>query len=144
MLSKGSRLLALSCALAVVLIGNSGCSSGASLQSVSGKVTVDNSPLTSGSVRFVPDSSRGNKAGVEPVGQIGSDGKYTLYTNGKAGAPAGWYKVTVDATEQPDSTKPFSGKSLVNKKYTRAETTDISVEVVSSAKDGDYDLKLSR
>ena len=113
------------------------------MESVTGKATVDGSPLTLGSVRFVPDPAKGNKATVEPIGQIGADGTYTLYTNNKAGAPPGWYKVAINATEIPDSSRPFSGKSLIAQKYNSPDSSGVSIEVKSSSKAGDYDLKLS-
>jgi hypothetical protein len=131
-------------AFALVLSLVAGCNSaGGTLHKVSGKVTVDGSPLTTGNVRFVPDKARGNTATAEPVGQVGADGTYTLSTNGKAGAPAGWYKVTVDATEVPESSKPFSGKTLVARKYNAPESSGLSVEVVSSPKPGAYDLQVT-
>jgi len=139
---SGSRLwlrMAFVCCLVLP-----GCDGGSgSLNKVSGKVTVDGSPLTRGSVRFVPDTTKGNKSSAEPVGEIKPDGSYELTTNGKSGAPAGWYKVTVNATEQVDSSKPFSGKSLVPRKYNVPESTQLSVEVKASSKDGDYDLKVT-
>ena len=121
-----------------------GCSPGAgSLHKVSGKVTVDGTPLNTGTVRFVPDKARGNTATAEPVGTIGPDGTYTLSTNGKTGAPPGWYQVTVNATEVPESSKPFSGKALVARKYNAPESSGLSVEVVSSPKPGAYDLQVT-
>src|SRR5687767_13348261 len=96
LLPSGRRLVR-AAALALGLFLVAGCDGGG-LPPVKGKVTVDGAALTSGSVRFVPDTTKGNKATTEPAGEIGSDGTYTLHTNGKPGAPAGWYKVTVSAT----------------------------------------------
>src|SRR5436190_1365195 len=67
-------------AVAILLAGCGGGSG--DLKSVSGKVTVDGRPLTKGAVRFVPDTSKGSTAKFEPVGEIGSDGSYTLSTQG--------------------------------------------------------------
>ena len=44
------------------------------------KVTVDGNALTAGIGSLCARHGKGTKAGVEPVSQIGSDGKYTLYT----------------------------------------------------------------
>jgi hypothetical protein len=130
-------------AIALALFLVAGCDGSGSLQKVTGKVTVDGAPLTTGSVRFVPDAAKGNKSKDEPAGQIGSDGTYTLITNGKPGAPAGWYKVTVNATEVPESSNPFGGKALVAPRFNVPETSGLSVEVVSSPKSGAYDLTVS-
>ena len=128
--------------VAVALLIPSGCSSGG-LEKVSGKVTVDGAPLTMGMVRFVPDASKGNKTPTEPVGEIKKDGTYTLMTNGKEGAPPGWYKVSVTASETPDSSKPFSGKSLVAQQYNNPESSNIAFEVKSGAPAGAYDIKVT-
>jgi len=126
--------------MALVLLAPTGCESGG-LHKVSGKVTVDGAPLNTGSVRFVPDKEKGNNTKTEPAGQIGSDGTYTLTTDGKIGAPPGWYKVSISASEIPDSSKPYSGKSLIASKYNDPATSGISIEVVSSPKSGAYDLQ---
>ena len=131
------------CALAIVMLGNLGCGSGSNLQKVSGKVTVDGTPLAKGSVRFIPDKTRGNTAGVEPVAQIAADGTYTLATNGKSGAPLGWYKVSLDATEVADSARAKQAKLLISPRFHSPETTPLSVEVISSPEAGAYDLKAS-
>ena len=140
--SPSARRPVRAAALALVLILVAGCDGGG-LQTVKGKVTVDGSPLTTGSVRFVPDTAKGNKATAEPAGEIGSDGTYALSTNGQPGAPPGWYKVTVNATTVPDSSNPYGGKALVAPRFNAPETSGLSVEVVSSPKAGAYDLTVS-
>ena len=129
-------------ALALGLFLVAGCDGG-SFHKVSGKVTVDGAALTTGSVRFVPDAAKGNKSTAEPVAQVGTDGTYSLTTNGKPGAPAGWYKVTVNATELPESSNPFGGKALVAPRFNVPESSQLSVEVSSSPKAGAYDLTVS-
>jgi hypothetical protein len=125
--------------LAAVLTAVAGCGR----VSVSGKATVGDKPLTTGSVTLVPDKDKGNTSTEEPVGLITETGTYEVYTNKQAGAPAGWYKVVVTAQEMPDNTKPMATKSLIDEKYTKAETTDLKIEVKSGAPAGTYDLKLS-
>ncbi len=73
-----------------------GCGpSGPKLVHVSGTVTLDGKPLTSGTVTFVADASKGNTQMGTPAGNIGTDGTYKISTEGKNGSPLGWYKVTV-------------------------------------------------
>jgi hypothetical protein len=131
------------CLVVALVAGCGDKSTLGTLHDVSGKVTIDGNPMTGGSVRFVPDKSKGNQGGHEPVGVIGSDGTYTLSTAGKTGAPPGWYKVTVASGDIPESSKPFAAKSALNPRYNSPEFTDLNVEVVSSPKSGAYDLKLS-
>lgn len=56
----------------------------------------DGKPLGSGSVFFVPTKD----AVSEPNGKIGPDGSFVLKTNGQDGAPAGEYKVRIEAASE--------------------------------------------
>jgi hypothetical protein len=119
---------------------------------VSGKVMLNNEPLTAETttVLFVPDAARGNTSSLEAAGTVDEQGTYTLFTRGKKGALPGWYKVVVTATElstasskTPLRHRPVP-KSLVPGKYGLAKTTDLAVEVVERPAAGAYDLKLKR
>jgi hypothetical protein len=129
--------------LAAALLSFAGC--GGSGIPVKGHATVNNKALSNGSVRFIPDKAKGNTGIVEPLGVITEDGTYELKTNGKPGAPPGWYKVVVNAGEPVDLSNPVPppSKSLIAMKYGTPESTDISIEVKSGAADGAYDLKLA-
>jgi hypothetical protein len=119
---------------------------------VAGKVTVAAQPLTAGTVTFVPDAAKGNNSKFQPFGMLDKDGKYKLHTEGKEGAPPGWYKVTISTMVPPGSDVPAPSKGGENKtagptvsidpKYTTAETTPISLEVKDDPQAGDYDIKL--
>jgi hypothetical protein len=136
--------------LCIILLGGCmgtllGCGDSSSkLVPVSGKVTVDGQPLTTGSVSFRPEKG---VSAQEPGGEIDEDGTYTLYTDGKQGAPPGRYRVLVVAVDPNDLKKKFPyGKrtSFVNPKYSDLKKTDLVVEVKQSAAPGAYDLKLSK
>jgi hypothetical protein len=117
---------------------------------VSGMVTLDGQPLIpdSGMVMFEPDASRGNDSPFQPAGNIDDDGRFSLVTKGKDGAPPGWYKVVVTAlAEAPQHLKSKArtrpvGKSMAPAKYGLAKTSDLVVEVVADPAPGAYDLKL--
>ena len=128
--------------LAAVLAAVAGCSGPVP---VKGHASVDSKPLSSGSVRFIPDKDKGNTVTAEPLGYISEQGTYEMTTNGKPGAPPGWYKVVVTAVEPVDLNNPSPppAKSLISVKYNQPETTDLSVEVKAGAAEGAYDLKLS-
>ena len=118
-----------------------GCGpSGPKLVHVSGTVTLDGTPLQSGTVTFVADASKGNTQMGTPAGNIGTDGTYKISTEGKNGSPLGWYKVTV-VTNFPGAPP---GAVAINPKYTDQTKTDLSVEVVANPQPGAYDLKLSK
>jgi len=128
----------------MILLSAAGCgSSGPSTVPVSGKITVDGQPLAKGSLRFVPDSAKADSPNSEPAGTI-EGGSYSVFTGGKPGAPVGKYKVAVVSQDEIDSTNPQPPKSAVNPKYNDPQTSTLSVEVVSNAPPGAYDLKLSK
>ena len=119
---------------------------------VSGKVTLDNEPLTAKTtvVLFKPDAAKGNASPFEPAGTVDHQGNYTLLSKGKKGARPGWYKVIVTATEPRDDSpkgprrhRPVP-RSLVPPKYGQATTTDLAIEVVENPASGAYDLKLTK
>jgi len=129
--------------LAGVVCLATGC--GPALYPVTGKVLDGETPVTTGSVTFVPDTEKGNTSTFSPRGEIGENGEYTLYTNESQGAPAGVYKVTVVAQGVPAGGDPYAAQEpLVNKKYMAVETSPLSIEVKSGAADGHYDLKLDK
>jgi hypothetical protein len=119
---------------------------------VNGRITINQEPLTAKStiVLFKPDASKGNTGEFEPVGTVDETGTYTVLTKGKKGAPPGWYKVVVTATES-GSVHPNNrtdhrpvAQSIVPPKYGQDKTTDLSVEVVENPSPEAYDLKLNR
>jgi hypothetical protein len=118
---------------------------------VAGKITLDGEPLTAAStvVLFKPDAARGNSSPFEPTGTVDGEGKYTLVTKGKKGAPPGWYKVTVtatgglfEATKGPTKRHP-GPRSLLPARYGQAATTPFSIEVVEYPAPDSYDLRLT-
>jgi len=144
------RVLCLSCLVGLLALTGCGDSVG-KLTEVKGTVTVDGQKVTQGEVVFHPASP---KSGVrmEVKGKI-SDGSYSMTTNGKPGAPAGSYKVTVntmvaaagDSSPISSGTPPPGGAAgpqrQANPKYeTLGPTNDLTIDVPSS----NYDLKLTR
>jgi hypothetical protein len=107
---------------------------------VAGTVLFNDKPITAGYVAFYPEDLAA--AGVErpaSVAPIKEDGTYEL-----AGVPPGRYKVTVDVKRprkqraNPQLMRPYS------QKYTKMETTDLTVEVVKDPPPGHYDLPLTQ
>src|SRR5262249_53600865 len=115
---------------------------------VRGTVTIDGEPLVSKTavVLFKPDAAKGNTTPFEPAASVDSSGGYVIQTRKQRGAPPGWYKVIVTATET-ESPPPSKGpvnkrplpRSLVPGKYGQATTTPLDVEVVESPTAGAYD-----
>jgi hypothetical protein len=102
-------------------------------------------PLNTGAVNFYPDAAKGNKDGNVYVSQIDEQGQYKLFGGGKEGAPAGWYKVTVNASAPPKPNQPYAvTQPLVDEKFTKVDFTPLAVEVKPDAPPGAYDLKVTK
>jgi len=89
----------------------SGCGfGGPEVCPVTGRVTVDGETLRakSGNVAFLPDKAKGNNTTLQPIGYLDEEGNYTLYyEKGKKGAPPGWYKVQVAASQQGERARRY-------------------------------------
>jgi hypothetical protein len=100
---------------------------------VTGTVTLDNAPLTTGTVAFYP-----NQPGPTAYGQIDGSGRYSLNTGTDAGLAPGTYTVTVDATElippTPQNPEPLP-KLLTPERYRDKATSGIVVEVKPGSND---------
>jgi hypothetical protein len=153
--------------LVVGMIGCTGSDDIGPVQQVTGKVTIDGTPLAGGTVTFHPDTKKGNKT-KGGISGIVKNGEYTLstatVTTTKPGAPAGWYKVTISTigstmnmtgkgnapvkdqkgepgkplVQGPGQGGPPKGDTPIAAKYTESASTPLDVEVKSG---GNYDLK---
>jgi hypothetical protein len=114
---------------------------------VSGAILLNGQPLRgkTGSVLFKPDPARGNTSSYEAVGTLDAEGSYTLMTRGRKGAPSGWYKVLITASEQGARAERYvrNPPSPIPPRYSREETTPLGMEVVAEAGPGAYDLNLT-
>jgi hypothetical protein len=109
---------------------------------VSGKVTVDDKPVTAGQVSFFAADEKVG-AGL-CAGTIGANGEYKVFSEGKTGAPLGKYKVTVTPSMVPPTGGGAAPATPYNSKYSDSKATPLSLEVVSSPAAGAYDLKLTK
>jgi len=119
------------------------------LAPVEGIVVVGGKPgklaqCTYGRIWLHPDRVKGNHTPFVPVGELGRDGKYRVFTDGHPGAPPGWYRVVVLAIEQRDraESKKATQTLLVDRQYTEADTTNLVLEVTPVSSPGAYDLNL--
>lgn len=64
------------------------------LSGVTGLVTFRGMPLANGLIVFTPDAESGCHGGCA-YGEIGSDGRFVLFTDGARGAAVGWHRVSV-------------------------------------------------
>jgi hypothetical protein len=120
-----------------------GC--GTSRYPVEGRVLLNGKPLQGkeGAVVLKPDASKGNTSTVTSVGVLQRDGSFSVLTNGQPGAPPGWYKVIVMATEAAANPNEDT-RRVANMRYESEEATPLAFEVVANPTEGTYDLQLSR
>jgi hypothetical protein len=123
-----------------------GCGADDNLVPVEGRVLLQGQPLRglSGSVTFVPDSSKGNASSTGAVGEIDAEGRYRLSTRGKPGAAPGWYKVVVTAVPAGTGDREVVRRPALHSRYAAEKTTPLSVQVVADPSASAYDLKVTR
>ena len=120
----------------VVCAGLAGCRGSDSLPvlpvyEVKGKVLLSNGkPLSGGWISFVPKSD----LPVTPSAAIGSDGTFSLETGGSGhGAPAGEYKVRVEAPQLRTAASTSRKKPLVPVKYSDEDSSGLVITVRAEA-----------
>lgn len=125
----------------LALIFLAGCSGEST---VSGKVTFDGAPLTSGIVTFHPVGS-----GPVGIGSIGEDGRFVVAVGTSKTLPPGEYIVTVVATEPLGKDKldakgapmaPKAPKRVTPERYSNKESSDLRKTVASGANVIDLEL----
>jgi hypothetical protein len=119
---------------------------------VKGSVLCDDQPVLdcAGTVALYPDATKGNTTPFDVWANLSKDGSYTVYTKGqggsKAGAPPGWYKVTVSVFPVEGRLDPKNKRMLkqpkVNPKYWSTKSSKLEIEVVENPAPGAYDLRV--
>jgi hypothetical protein len=109
--------------------------------SVTGTVVYDGQPLTTGAVVFQPVHD-----GPIAIGDIQSDGSYTLSVGDAAGVDPGDYRVTVAASEPmpeatPENPQPLP-KSLIPARYSNADQSGLTFKVEPGS--NRFDIKLEK
>jgi hypothetical protein len=138
------RLCVLSLLVASAVVFVLGCPSPKDpLIPVSGTITVRKQPLSSGTVVFHPDPTKGNIDKREPRATIAGEfpGLYKLTTDNQEGAPTGWYKVTVHALK-PVTSSMRPPEWLADQKYADEKTSGHSVQVVKDPAASAFDFDL--
>jgi hypothetical protein len=123
-----------------------GCDSGFALPCpVFGRVSYKGAPLRTGTVVFIPDATRGS-SGPLARADIQTDGSYVLQTGESAGAPPGWYRVTIAALETrfDDNTRDSSviPLTLIPEKYRDPALSGLVCEIkIGQENRIDFDLE---
>jgi hypothetical protein len=133
------------CGLVLLLAaGAAGCGKGLPA-SVSGTVTLDGRPLTTGLVTFLPAAS-----GPVAYGAIGPQGRYSIQTGSKGGLEPGDYSVTVAANAPPPAAPPPAGGPkyaepmlllVTPRRYADKQTTPLKATVSPGSQTIDFALE---
>ncbi len=123
--------------------GLGGCGpSGPKLYPVQGQVTLtDGKPIAYGHVILHPDAGKGNTSQEVCQGTI-RDGSYVIMTGARQGAPAGAYKVTIEAAKEVNENNPYFTDWLADEKYVDKNRSGLTLDVVPGPEPGRYDFKL--
>jgi hypothetical protein len=112
------------------------------LAKVSGKVTYNGKPVTTGSVMFTPLGGAKDASRIA-TGQIESDGSYALTTYDTGdGAVLGQHAVTVESRGDPEEMKKLNmkpggiiayklPKAAIPEKYTKTDRSPLKYTVVA-------------
>ncbi len=110
-----------------------GCSTSEWGATVSGQVTLDDKPLTSGNVSFHPQAG-----GAVAYGAIRTSGRFQLKTGSQAGLVPGEYIVTVVASKLPPPTEEDPEPApvlLTPEMYGDVKTSGLRVTIESGSND---------
>ena len=138
---RGRRFRISTALSGIILAASCSQSPPSDLIPVTGRVHLDGQTLVSGSISFRPEA---RETWHQPTGSITAEGRYTIYTTSRAGAPPGRYRVVVFATEQSRSSEAHPGmpKSIIPKRYNDPQSTPLQVVVSADQMTGAYDLDL--
>ena len=103
--------------------------------SVTGVVTYQGAPLEKGNVAFYPVS------GAPALATIGKDGTYRLRTASKSGLAAGEYRAIVTSFEVIPGDPPMPGESLIPRRYSRPDTSNLQFSVQPGANTIEIELE---
>ena len=120
------------------------------LGKVNGKVTYNGKPVTSGTVTFTPEATKGGATGQGALGQISADGSYDLTTFDTGdGAILGQHIVTVVSYSDPNYGKPKPDgtydyklpKPAIPEKYTKVDQSPLRCTVEEGSKTFAIEMK---
>jgi hypothetical protein len=94
-----------------------------------GKVTYKGTPLSAGTIVFIPDSSRGTRGSIA-VGQIQVDGTFTLKTNDTLGVVPGHHRVTIACHQASYGPSAASWRPALPAKYRDPHLSGLAREVL--------------
>jgi hypothetical protein len=135
-----SRIVVVGLSVICLLIGCTKAPSGPQRYPVSGKVTYNGKPVTSGLITF---GTTGAQGGAD-FADVQKDGSYRV----ERGLANGEYFVVIQSYVRPPQEIPppefaklGDANLAVPKKYTEPKTTDLKINVASNASTANFDLK---
>ena len=116
-----------------------GCGRGQE-STLEGLVTLDGSPVTRGRITFVPSES-----GAGAFASINSDGSYQAHTGSLNGLESGEYSIAIQSRENsipdPKGGPPLPGKLITPKKYSRSNTSGLTISITPGSNQVNFELE---
>lgn len=138
--------VSIACVLTVCMVAGSGCGQRKDeikLAPVTGRVMLDDKPLTTGTVYFIPDRSKGTK-GPLSIGPLDAEGRYRIKGAGdRWGAVVGFHKIRIEVPTAATSEMSVAAQPEAANlsKYNDPETSGLTYEVKSgSSNQADFHL----
>ncbi len=126
--------------VALLTVAVAGCGE-RDIVGVTGKITYDGQPATTGAVTFQP--APGQPAELQPAsGAINPDGTYKMASGLGDGVPPGKYRVAVESMEPVELENPVQ-KWLIPAKFANPDTSGLTAEISPSGPSSvkiDFDL----
>jgi len=126
-----------------------GCEGGPKLVKAGGVVKYKDAPLAEADVVFVPDAG-----GLPSIGRTDQQGRFTLLTSGREGAPLGDHKVSITAVRQKRPVPPGEAvgmtteqiyanhETLIPIKYNNLISSGLTATVGKDAAANEYSFEL--
>jgi len=121
---------------------------GPPLLPVRGQIHFGNKPLELldddfGKIWLYPNRAKGNDFADIPAGTISEDGSFTIFTRGKEGAPAGWYRVVLLANRTRDPEHPNQKrKTVIPRAFNNPDETTLEILVEEKEEGFEYDISI--
>lgn len=131
--SAGQCFRSICLGILIVACASAGCSSGRKsvpMAPVTGVVTLDGKPVADAVVTLKPSKELQATGAREAYGYTDGEGRFTMATDGKNGAPVGKLLVIVGSV---DANKPLGGAPVkANAKEPKPKTPDVTVAAGSN------------
>jgi hypothetical protein len=148
-MARHNSVAAFGAVLALVAAASVGCGGGPRLVKAGGTVKYKNAPVPGADILMMSDAS-----GPPSIARTDEQGRFTVTTDGKPGAPVGFFKVSITAARNkrpiaPEEAVAISSEQiaalredLIPVKYNSFEGSGLTAEVTDDPAKNDFTFDL--